>query len=54
VIVLMSLIYINSLILLVGYELNVSIHSLQIIAEERELESGGQKPEIKNQQASGL
>jgi membrane protein len=47
VIVLMSLIYINSLILLVGYELNVSIHSLQIIAEERELESGGQQSEIK-------
>lgn len=37
VIVLMSLIYINSLILLVGYELNVSIHSLQVMAEERQL-----------------
>jgi membrane protein len=48
VIVLMSLIYINSLILLVGYELNVSIHSLQIIAEERELESGSQQSEIKS------
>jgi membrane protein len=36
VIVLMSLIYINSLVLLIGYELNVSIHSLQIMAEERE------------------
>ena len=36
VIVVMSLIYINSLILLVGYELNVSIHSLQIIAEDRQ------------------
>ncbi len=47
VIVLMSLIYINSLILLVGYELNVSIHSLQIIAEERELESESQQSEIK-------
>ncbi len=35
IIVLMSLIYINSLILLVGYELNVSIHSLQLMAEER-------------------
>jgi membrane protein len=48
VIVLMSLIYINSLILLVGYELNVSIHSLQIIAEERELESESQQSEIKS------
>jgi len=36
VIVLMSMIYINSLILLIGYELNVSIHSLQVLAEERE------------------
>lgn len=36
VIVLMSMIYINSLILLVGYELNVSIHSLQVLAEERQ------------------
>jgi membrane protein len=39
VIVLMSLIYINSLILLVGYELNVSIHSLQVMADERQLEA---------------
>ena len=45
VIVLMSLIYINSLILLVGYELNVSIHSLQIIAEERQQETGARKQE---------
>lgn len=36
VIVLMILIYINSLILLIGYELNVSIHSLKAMAEERE------------------
>lgn len=35
VIVLMSLIYLNSLVLLIGYELNVSIHSLQIMAEQR-------------------
>lgn len=34
-IVLMSVVYINSLVLLIGYELNVSIHSLQIMAEER-------------------
>lgn len=43
VIVLMSLIYINSLILLVGYELNVSIHSLQVLAEERKQEAAGVK-----------
>jgi len=49
VIVVMSLIYINSLILLVGYELNVSIHSLQIIAEERQLSGAGTKPEARNQ-----
>lgn len=35
VIVLMSLIYINSFVLLVGYELNVSIHSLKALADER-------------------
>jgi membrane protein len=35
VIVLMSLIFINSLVLLIGYELNVSIHSIKILAEER-------------------
>ncbi|MBL7735111.1 MAG: YihY/virulence factor BrkB family protein [Chitinophagaceae bacterium] len=33
---LMFLVYVNSLILLIGYELNVSIHSLKAIAEERE------------------
>lgn len=36
VIVLMVLIYINSLVLLIGYELNASIHSLKALAEERE------------------
>jgi membrane protein len=35
IIVLMSLIFINSLVLLIGYELNVSIHSIKIMAEER-------------------
>ncbi|MEP7278764.1 MAG: YihY/virulence factor BrkB family protein [Bacteroidota bacterium] len=46
IIVLMSLIYINSLILLVGYELNVSIHSLQVMAEQRtQQESGLRKQE---------
>jgi membrane protein len=38
IIVLMALIYINSLILLIGFELNVSIKSLKSIAEKRELE----------------
>jgi membrane protein len=41
VIVLMTIIYINSLALLIGYELNVSIHSLQIIAEERQQHDAG-------------
>jgi membrane protein len=36
IIVLMIIIYINSLVLLIGYELNVSIHSLKAMALERE------------------
>lgn len=32
----MALIYINSLALLIGFELNVSIHSLKVIAAQRE------------------
>lgn len=36
IIVLMTIIYINSLVLLIGYELNVSIHSLKAMAAERE------------------
>lgn len=35
IIVLMTVIYINSLVLLIGYELNVSIHSLKALADER-------------------
>jgi membrane protein len=35
ILILMFLIYLNSLILLIGYELNVCIHSLKAIAEER-------------------
>lgn len=38
IIVLMALIYINSLVLLIGFELNVSIKSLKLIAENREAE----------------
>ena len=36
IIVLMALIFINSLVLLIGFELNVSIKSLKTIAEKRE------------------
>ncbi len=36
VIMFMALIFINSLVLLIGYELNASIHSLKALAEERE------------------
>jgi membrane protein len=35
VIVLMILIYLNSLVLIIGYELNASIHSIKAMAEER-------------------
>ena len=35
ILILMFLIYLNSLILLIGYELNVCIHSLKAISEER-------------------
>jgi membrane protein len=35
ILILMALIYINSLLLLIGYELNVSIHHLQIMTEEK-------------------
>lgn len=43
IIVIMIVIYINSLILLIGYELNVSIHSLKAMADERiKHETGGE------------
>jgi membrane protein len=38
IIVFMALIYINSLVLLIGFELNVSIKSLKSIATDREIE----------------
>jgi len=38
IIVLMALIFINSLVLLIGFELNVSIKSLRAIAERRDAE----------------
>ncbi len=37
VIILMALVFINSLVLLIGFELNVSINSLKKIAEERKI-----------------
>lgn len=36
IMILMFLLYLNSLILLIGYELNVCIHSLKAVAEERD------------------
>jgi membrane protein len=35
ILILMLLIYFNSLVILIGYELNVSIHHLKVMAEER-------------------
>ena len=40
IMVVMALIFINSLALLIGFELNVSIHSLKAIAAEREIAEG--------------
>jgi membrane protein len=48
ILIIMLLIYINSLLLLIGYELNVSIHSLKAMAEERQkAEQRQQLPEKK-------
>jgi membrane protein len=42
ILIIMLLVYINSLVLLIGYELNVSIHSLKHQADERaKQETGG-------------
>jgi len=35
ILILMLLIYFDSMILLIGYELNVSIHHLKVMADER-------------------
>ncbi|HKH62985.1 MAG TPA: YihY/virulence factor BrkB family protein [Flavitalea sp.] len=43
ILIIMLLIYINALLLLIGYELNVSIHSLKAMADER------QKAELQRQ-----
>lgn len=45
IIVLMGLIFINSLVLLIGFELNVSIKSLRAIAEKRDAEEKQQLAE---------
>ncbi|HEX2629115.1 MAG TPA: YhjD/YihY/BrkB family envelope integrity protein, partial [Chitinophagaceae bacterium] len=46
ILILMLLIYFNSLVLLIGFELNVSIASLKKIADERNnnLSDGAEKP----------
>jgi membrane protein len=44
IIMLMSLIFINSLVLLIGFELNVSIKSLRSIAVQREAEEKSKMP----------
>jgi len=43
IIVLMVIIYINSLVLLIGFELNVSIKTLKSIAEQRAIEERSRK-----------
>jgi len=48
IIVLMALIFINSLILLIGFELNVSIKSLKLIADKREAEEKRRENADKN------
>jgi membrane protein len=45
IIVFMALIYINSLVLLIGFELNVSIKSLKSIATERGIEENKKRTE---------
>jgi membrane protein len=41
---LMALIFINSLVLLIGFELNVSIKSLKLIAEQRDAQEKAKLP----------
>lgn len=47
IIVLMALVYINSLVLLIGFELNVSIKSLKAIAEGRKAEEEARAAEAR-------
>jgi membrane protein len=46
ILILMLLIYFSSLVLLIGYELNVSIHSLKMLAAERERKESLQSRKI--------
>ena len=43
ILIIMVLVYINSMVLLIGFELNVSIHSLKHQAEERNLHTSADK-----------
>ena len=47
IIMLMALVYINSLVLLIGFELNVSIKSLRLIAEQRAAEEKAKAKAVK-------
>lgn len=51
IIVLMTIIYINSLVLLIGYELNVSIHSIKALAAERQKHEEAQR--LESQEVEG-
>jgi membrane protein len=42
IMMIMALIYINSIALLIGFELNVSIHTLKVMAAKREIETNSQ------------
>ena len=44
ILIIMLLVYMNSMILLIGFELNVSIHSLKHQAEEREKHAVTENP----------
>ena len=46
ILILMLLIYFSSLVLLIGYELNVSIHSLKMMAAERERKEAMEKKDL--------
>jgi membrane protein len=43
ILILMVLVYFNSLVLLIGYELNVSIHHLKVMADERKVKEKGSR-----------
>ena len=45
ILILMLLIYVNSLVLLIGFELNVSINSLKAMAERRRRKESGASPD---------